>query len=120
VTCPCGGLPPGTPYDACCAPLHRQERYAETPEHLMRSRYSAFALHDADHLFRTWHPRTRPDDVTAPVLHWTGLEIVDAPEPVADRAEVEFVASYAGGRLHERSRFERRRGRWLYVDGDAR
>ena len=36
--------------------------------------------------------------------------------------EVEFEAAYdrAGtpGRLHERSRFEQRRGRWVYVDGD--
>jgi SEC-C motif-containing protein len=39
-------------------------------------------------------------------------------------AEVEFVARYRvqgrGGRLHERSRFVREDGRWLYVDGDIR
>jgi SEC-C motif-containing protein len=32
--------------------------------------------------------------------------------------EVEFEASYVGGVLHERSRFTRRAGRWVYVDGD--
>jgi len=35
---------------------------------------------------------------------------------------VEFVARYRVGgravRLHERSRFVREAGRWLYVDGD--
>jgi SEC-C motif-containing protein len=36
---------------------------------------------------------------------------------------VEFTASYdVAGRtavMHERSRFERRAGRWFYVDGDG-
>lgn len=118
--CPCGGLPPGAPYDACCGPVHAQERDAATPEELMRSRYSAFVLGDTDHLFRSWHPRTRPDDVTIGPISWQGLRIVDAPEPEGDEGVVEFVASYAGGALHERSRFERRRGRWVYVDGDVR
>ena len=29
----------------------------------MRSRYSAYAKGLGDYVFRTWHPRTRPDDV---------------------------------------------------------
>ena len=29
----------------------------------MRSRYAAYVLGRSDHVFRTWHPRTRPDDV---------------------------------------------------------
>jgi SEC-C motif-containing protein len=32
--------------------------------------------------------------------------------------EVEFEATHDGGVLHERSRFVRRAGRWVYVDGD--
>lgn len=84
----------------------------------MRSRYAAFAVGDVDHLFRTWHPRTRPEDLRLePGQVWTGLTIVDVTE-----SEVEFVASYttpAGpGLLHERSRFEQRASRWVYVDGD--
>ena len=30
----------------------------------MRSRYSAFALGLGDYLWRTWHPRTRPERVS--------------------------------------------------------
>ncbi|WP_331710712.1 YchJ family metal-binding protein [Microbacterium pygmaeum] len=42
----------------------------------MRSRYTAFVLGDADHLERTWHPRTRPERVQIdPGLTWTGLQI---------------------------------------------
>ena len=96
----------------------------------MRSRYAAYAVGGrvgADHLFRTWHPRTRPDD-TAPDagLAWTGLavEATEAGGPDDDTGIVAFVAHYtdAAGRpgdLRERSRFSRRAGRWVYVDGDG-
>ena len=92
----------------------------------MRSRYSAFACRDADYLFRTWHPRTRPTDVTVdPGITWTGLEVTDTVGGGADddQGEVEFTARFesAGrdGSMHERSRFERRAGRWFYVDAVA-
>ena len=62
--CPCGS---GTPYAACCGRLHRGAA-AETAEQLMRSRYAAFAVGDEAYLFRTWHPRTRPDDLTLPPI----------------------------------------------------
>lgn len=82
----------------------------------MRSRYSAYALGEFDYVFRTWHPRTRPSDVsTSPVLTWTGLEVV-----AAEGDTVEFRAHFhtpAGDdALHEVSRFERRAGRWVYVE----
>lgn len=89
----------------------------------MRSRYAAYAVGGRvgdDHVFRTWHPRTRPADVTTdPDLRWTGLLIVAAEDDW-----VEFVASYSvrgvPGALHERSRFEQRAGRWVYVEAIAR
>ncbi|OBJ15574.1 YchJ family protein [Mycobacterium colombiense] len=118
--CPCGS---DNSYRACCGPLHEGRSQARTAEQLMRSRYSAFAYGDADYLFRTWHPRTRPADVTVdPGITWTGLQVIDtlAGGAADDSGEVEFMARYesAGraGSLHERSRFERRAGRWFYLD----
>ena len=81
----------------------------------MRSRYSAYAVGDTDYVWRTWHPRTRPEEIRPdPSTTWSGLEILDATGD-----EVEFRAHHDHGVLHERSRFERRAGRWFYVDGDV-
>ena len=121
-TCPCGS---GTAYAACCGPLHDGQP-AATAEALMRSRYSAYAVGHLDHVFRTWHPRTRPDDLTLPAVAWLGLEVVrtEAGGPGDDTGVVEFLARSrdAAGEhvLHETSRFARRAGRWVYVDGDMR
>lgn len=92
----------------------------------MRSRYSAFAVGDAAYLLRSWHSRTRPKTLTLdPGQRWTRLEIVAATGGGVFHTEgtVEFRAHYrAGGRrgvLHERSRFLREDGRWVYLDGDV-
>jgi SEC-C motif-containing protein len=114
--CPCGAL---LPYDACCGPLHSGEATAGTAEALMRSRYSAFAVGDAEYLLATWHPSTRPPSVDLdPGVRWLGLEIVEAAGgPFDTEGVVEFKATHDGGVQHERSRFRREQGRWLYLDG---
>ncbi|MEV6804812.1 YchJ family protein [Streptomyces sp. NPDC017248] len=116
--CPCG-LP--EPYDACCGRFHTGAAAAPTAELLMRSRYSAFVKGDAGYLLRTWHPRTRPERLDLdPRTRWTGLEILATTDGSAfhGTGTVTFRASYRGGALHERSRFERVAGAWVYVDGD--
>lgn len=92
----------------------------------MRSRYSAYAVGHVDHLVRTWHPRTRPADLESlPAVVWVGLEVLRtaAGGPDDDTGEVEFRARFrdAAGEhvVHESSRFARRAGRWVYVDGDV-
>jgi SEC-C motif-containing protein len=114
--CPC---PSGLPYDACCGRFHRGAERPATAEELMRSRYAAYVVGDERYLLATWHPRTRPESVP-PSSGWLGLEVLDtrAGGPDDSAGEVEFVAHHVDGDLRERSRFERRAGRWLYVDGD--
>ena len=120
--CPCGT---GLPYDRCCGPAHDGERVPATPEQLMRSRYSAFAVGDAAYLLATWNPRTRPRTLDLdPAVRWTGLEVLRAHGGMLDtEGVVKFRASYVAdrkpGSQHERSRFVRQGGRWLYADGVA-
>jgi SEC-C motif-containing protein len=79
----------------------------------MRSRYSAYAVGDTGYVWRTWHPRTRPERIDPdPSIAWTGLEILESTEDT-----VEFRAHHGSGILHERSRFEQRAGQWFYLDG---
>lgn len=91
----------------------------------MRSRYTAFALGDADYLLRSWHPATRPAALDLdPGRRWLFLEIrhTTGGGPFDESGTVEFTAHYrdpAGrGQLHEVSRFTRTEGRWSYLDGD--
>jgi SEC-C motif-containing protein len=118
-SCPCGT---GALYAACCGPLHEGNQTARTAEQLMRSRYAAFVVGDTAYLARTWHPRTRPADLEAANgVAWQGLTVLATADGREDDSvgEVEFTAAHDGGVLHERSRFIRRAGRWVYVDGDV-
>jgi SEC-C motif-containing protein len=88
----------------------------------MRSRFSAFAVNDAAYLLRTWHPTTRPASIQLdPQQRWSRLDILDkAGGGLLDAdGTVEFRAHYSqhghSGVLHERSRFARHDGRWVYL-----
>lgn len=117
--CPCLS---GEQYGDCCGRYHRGEAEAPTAEQLMRSRYSAFVMHDADYLLRTWHEDTRPDRLELDnALQWRRLDIVSTRRggPLDTEGIVEFKAYFrdGGGRgvQHETSRFVRRDRRWYYV-----
>ncbi len=89
----------------------------------MRSRYAAYALKLESYLLDTWDASSRPASLEWDQMpgQWLGLQILDAPAAAGDEGVVEFVARYRvngrAGRLHERSRFLRRAGRWYYLDG---
>ncbi|QGZ51834.1 hypothetical protein GPZ77_28740 [Streptomyces sp. QHH-9511] len=120
--CPCGRT---AAYGECCGRFHTGATTAPTAELLMRSRYSAFVVRDEAYLLRTWAPETRPGDIDFdPSLRWTGLEIRDTADGTAfhQAGTVTFLARYTQGgepgSLHERSRFRRHEGVWVYVDGE--
>ena len=120
--CPCRKKSETASYEACCKPYHDGLRAAPTPETLMRSRYSAYALEKADYILATWHSSTRPAriDFTPGLEQWLQLKVI-ASHDTGDEGQVEFMArSRIGGRtheIHETSRFVRQAGRWLYVSG---
>lgn len=123
--CPCGTR---LAYADCCGRWHTGPLHLQAPdaEALMRSRYSAYVLDRLDYLRATWAPQTCPATLAPNErgLRWLGLDVRRHVAIDADHATVEFVArSKIGGRamrLHETSRFERRDGRWLYLDGVIR
>ncbi|MCM3533787.1 YchJ family metal-binding protein [Cellulosimicrobium funkei] len=134
VRCPCLS---GDTYGSCCGRYHAGLRpgpdgtapgpHAPTAEALMRSRYSAFAVGDADYLLATWHAAARPADLELDDdVEWRRLDVVrtEAGGPFDTTGVVEFVAHHRSrtdpadrGRLHEVSRFVREGDRWSYVDG---
>jgi len=119
--CPCGS---GQAFAACCGPLH-EGAPAATAEALMRSRYTAYVRGDAEYLRATWQAEACPEDLNPGGTAWLGLSILRCTGGGAqDEGTVEFEAAFRdGGRvkaLHETSRFVRRDGRWLYVDGEPR
>jgi len=120
--CPCG-LP--ADYAACCGRYHAGEA-APDAERLMRSRYSAYVRQLADYLRQTWHPDTRPaelslDEAPGQRTQWLGLTVNEHSVTGPNSAEVRFTARYriGGGsavRMNEHSRFLRIDGRWYYLD----
>jgi SEC-C motif-containing protein len=95
-----------------------------TAEALMRSRFAAFKSGDVDWLLASWHSSTRPPALDlSDNPRWRGLQIVDTEGggPDDSTGTVEFRATYVDGGhglLHERSRFVREEGRWVYLDGE--
>jgi len=120
VPCPCGRP---LRFDLCCGPIIEGVKPADSAETLMRSRYSAFALARRDYLLASWHPTTRPDDLSLDDNpRWSGLAILRSETTGDDSGTVEFMARYRIGgkahRLHEVSRFRCEDGHWYYLDGD--
>ncbi|HYE37222.1 YchJ family protein [Methylocaldum sp.] len=121
-TCPCGSE---KSFDACCGPYLAGQSAAPTAEALMRSRFTAFELRNADYLKESWDPGKRPAslDFEGDTRTWSRLEIVGTVGggESDDRGVVEFKAQFELGDdtylIHEVSRFHRVAGRWVYLDG---
>lgn len=102
--------------------MHAGRTQAATPEQLMRSRFSAYAVQDGAYVLRTWHPRTRPAELELDDgLRWYRLDVLAARGASSDvRGQVAFVAYYRSpdgpGQQRELSRFVREGDRWFYLD----
>jgi SEC-C motif-containing protein len=126
--CPCWS---GAGYDACCAPYHRGEREAPDPVRLMRSRYAAFALGEAEYLLHTLHKDHEDHGMPRGELlrmlrgskekrRYTSLRILDERRS-GRTAEVLFCAGVteAGKDVSfvELSDFEHHGTGWRYLSG---
>ncbi len=94
----------------------------------MRSRYTAFVLHQAEYLIKTWHPSCEAHTFRQHIeagfanTHWLGLTVFEQAEGENDNeGYVSFVARFQeqgkNGAIIERSRFLKENGQWYYIDG---
>jgi SEC-C motif-containing protein len=95
----------------------------------MRSRYTAYVRGDVDYIVDTHDPDRREEVDRANTEHWSkksewlGLEILKTERGTEtdDVGQVEFVATYKLKGVtvphRERAEFEKRNGRWYFIDG---
>lgn len=91
----------------------------------MRSRYTAYTQENEVYLLATWHPDTRPKQLSFdPAQRWLGLKIkqTTAGQPSDTHGTMEFVArSKRHGkatRLHEISQFKKHGDSWYYLESE--
>ena len=123
--CPCNRE---KSYADCCMRYHYGRAHPETAEQLMRSRYTAFFFRLLDYLVATTHPDKREKDLARQLdktiwdPNWRKLEIVSHSKGAKEdkTGKVEFIATFSlNGKkqeLHEKSRFRRFKGKWMYLD----
>ena len=114
-------------YDRCCQPYHQGLKIAETPEILMRSRYSAYYIANIYYIQATMRGKASEnfDPVTAKLwaqrVIWIKLQIINADKPLTTQGHVEFIATFVDNKtvcqMHENSEFQHMESRWFYVDG---
>ena len=129
MNCPCGS---GLPYKKCCEPFISGAENAPTAEALMRSRYAAYVTHAVDYIVETCSEDEKDKIDIAQTRAWSekskwlGLKILSSEKGGQADTEgtVEFEALYEMDGLsevhHERARFKKQNGRWLYTEGDVK
>jgi SEC-C motif-containing protein len=107
----------------CCGLYLEKNQKAPTALALMRSRYSAYATHNADYLLETTYVSERIYYSKAEILNWATsnkwrqLEILFCTDD-----KVEFNAYFLDENQkskihHEFSTFKFENGEWFYLDG---
>jgi len=121
IPCHCG-LP--KIFSDCCQPIIEGFKKAPTAEALMRSRYSAYSIHQADYLIETTHVSQRKYHSKVEILEWAiankwlKLDVINSTQ-----FTVEFKAHFISSQLqeeihHELSNFVFENGNWFYLDGE--
>ena len=117
--CICGN---GLDVNECCGLVIEQKRAAQTPEALMRSRYSAYVLANGEYLVYSSAKENRYADDIALIeefsrsVEWLHLDVLHVTQNT-----VEFKAYYRDAQgikvLHEKSNFIQEEGIWKYSNG---
>jgi SEC-C motif-containing protein len=119
----------GKEYADCCKPYHEGVA-APTALALMRSRYSAYALHNIDYVMRTTHQAYRKKGAQwrkdleqfSKTTQFIGLEILeDLPGEKESFVTFRALLEQGGNDLSftEKSRFLKEKGAWYYCRSSA-
>ena len=124
VSCPCGT---NQEYLSCCGLYINKDLLADSPEKLMRSRYSAYTLGKIAYIQKTMRGKAllgfNPKDAARWSRHvkWLGLRVLKVTPEDENRGFVEFIASFEDSgilrSIHEVSEFEKINDCWFYIDG---
>lgn len=113
-------------FDKCCGRFLSGAQHAKTPEQLMRSRYTAYALGGyGEYLLATWLPTAAQgltaESLSEKILNWQRLDVLSSSQK-GDKGIVEFKAWFTKPDspdeldvMHEVSEFVRIQSRWYYV-----
>lgn len=131
ITCFCSS---GLKYKHCCRPYHRGQA-APTPEALMRSRYTAYALHNVAYIIQTTHsnsPHYREDGLTwanelrhfCEQTQFIRLTLISVEDDLSEeQGWVTFRATLTqngqDASFSERSLFQKHEQVWKYVSGEV-
>lgn len=126
--CPCYS---GKKYCDCCEPYHKDKKTPENGLILMRSRYSAYALHLVGYIVKTTHPQNPlfstdtskwKQDILrfCQTTNFQNLEIISFSDGPTE-SFVTFIAHLKqdaeDASFLEKSRFEKVNGKWLFRFG---
>jgi SEC-C motif domain protein len=123
--CPCDSQ---KKYSSCCEPFITGKQKPETPEALMRSRYTAYTMANIDYIKKTMCDNALIgfQEINAKRwakrVHWIKLDVFDSIIENPNTGFVEFEASFVDGSylksIHERSQFIHKEDHWYYVNGE--
>ncbi|WP_225738296.1 YchJ family protein [Pseudoalteromonas aurantia] len=122
--CYCSDL---QPYDKCCKPFIEGSNSPSSAEQLMRSRYSAYCIKNANYILNTYASSQQKMHNTTDILQFANevsfikLDVIKTSDNDL-YSYVEFKAHYLVEdkhcQLHENSRFVQECGLWKYLDGE--
>lgn len=126
-TCPCGQ---DKAFLECCEPYILETLFPDTPELLMRSRYSAYTVANINYIEKTMcgpasQHFSREDSLRwATGVVWLGLEVLSSSVTANGQSgEVEFIARFMQKgeciAMRERSVFQKNDGRWYYCSAKS-
>lgn len=114
-------------YQQCCEPFHKHHQVPETPEALMRSRYSAYCRADIDYIEKTMCGKASEGfnpisaSLWAKRVIWISLQVLRTSMQSDSHGQVEFIARFVDNKtlqqFHELSDFQYLDGKWYYIDG---